>query len=79
MTRLETVIASRYEVVAFVAGRREEDRAGEFVRYLKGSFSLSICVKFNDGGPNAIIIRFPNWDTQLYLLGTRRSQTRSSS
>jgi hypothetical protein len=55
---LEKVFASRNEIVAFVAGRREEGKAGEFVRYLKGSFNLSICIKFGDGGPNAII-RFP--------------------
>lgn len=55
---LENVTASRDEIVTFVAGRREGGKAGEFVRYLKGSFNLSICIRFNDGGPNAII-RFP--------------------
>jgi hypothetical protein len=55
---LEKVFASRNEIVTFVAGRREEGKAGDFVRYLKGSFNLSICIKFGDGGPNAII-RFP--------------------
>jgi Phosphotransferase enzyme family len=55
---LERVFASRDEIVTFVAGRREEGKAGEFVRYLKGSFNLSLCIKFNDEGPDAII-RFP--------------------
>ena len=52
------VFALRDEIVTFVVGRREEGKAGEFVRYLKGSFNLSICIKFNDEGPDAII-RFP--------------------
>jgi hypothetical protein len=30
---LERVFASRDEIVTFVAGRREEGKAGEFVRY----------------------------------------------
>ncbi|KAI9759831.1 MAG: hypothetical protein M4579_002038 [Chaenotheca gracillima] len=55
---LEEVFAFRHEIVAFVAGRREGGGVGEFVRYLKGSFNLSICVGFSDGGPN-VIIRFP--------------------
>lgn len=55
---LEKVFDSRDEIVTFVAGRREGGKAGEFVRYLKGSFNLSICISFNDGGPN-VIIRFP--------------------
>ena len=55
---LEKVFALRDEIVTFVAGRREGGQAGEFVRYLKGSFNLSICIRFSDGGPNAII-RFP--------------------
>ena len=57
-TWLEKVFVSRDEIVTFVAGRRGRGIAGEFVRYLRGSFNLSICIKFNDGGPNAII-RFP--------------------
>ncbi|KAL8939465.1 MAG: hypothetical protein Q9211_002734 [Gyalolechia sp. 1 TL-2023] len=55
---LEKVFASRDEIVTFVAGRLDERKAGEFVRYLKGSFNLHICIKFDDGGPDAII-RFP--------------------
>ncbi|KAI9844999.1 MAG: hypothetical protein M1837_005143 [Sclerophora amabilis] len=55
---LEKVFDSRDEIISFVAGRREEGKAGEFVRYLRGSFNLSICIRFPDGGPNAIV-RFP--------------------
>jgi hypothetical protein len=55
---LEKVFALRHEIVTFAAGRREGGKAGEFVRYLKGSFNLSICIRFSDGGLNAII-RFP--------------------
>ncbi|KAI9747050.1 MAG: hypothetical protein M1835_002246 [Candelina submexicana] len=51
----EKVFASSDDIVAFVAGRREGGKAGEFVRYLKGSFNLSICIRLSDGGPNAII------------------------
>ncbi|KAH6717036.1 hypothetical protein BKA61DRAFT_631057 [Leptodontidium sp. MPI-SDFR-AT-0119] len=55
---LEKVFAVRDEIVTFAASRREGGKAGEFVRYLKGSFNLSICIRFSDEGPNAII-RFP--------------------
>ncbi|KAL5345194.1 hypothetical protein ACLOAV_009563 [Pseudogymnoascus australis] len=44
---LKNVTASKDEIVTFVAGRREGGKLGSF-----------ICIKFNDGGPNAII-RFP--------------------
>ena len=52
------VFALRDEIVTFTAGRREEGKTRELIRYLKGSFNLSICIRFSDGGPNAII-RFP--------------------
>jgi hypothetical protein len=55
---LEKVFAFREEIVTFAASRREGGRAGEFVRYLKGSFNLSICIGCSDGGLNAIT-RFP--------------------
>lgn len=55
---LEEVFTAKYEIVSFVAGRREKGKAGEFVRYLRGSFNFCICVTFNDGGPDAVI-RFP--------------------
>ncbi|TAQ85118.1 hypothetical protein B7494_g6545 [Chlorociboria aeruginascens] len=55
---LEKVFDFTDEIVTFAAGRRGEDTAGQFVCYLKGSFNLSICIRFSDGGPNAII-RFP--------------------
>ncbi|KAI9704074.1 MAG: hypothetical protein M1836_006935 [Candelina mexicana] len=55
---LEKVFASRDEIVHFVTKRREGGKAGEFLHYLKGSFNLSVCIGFSDGGPN-VIIRFP--------------------
>lgn len=55
---LEKVFAVRDEIVTFAASRREGGKAGEFVRYLKGSFNLSICIRFSDECPNAVI-RFP--------------------
>ncbi|KAF3003754.1 hypothetical protein E8E13_009688 [Curvularia kusanoi] len=52
------VIDAKQDIVALVASRREGKPPGEFDRYLKGSFNLSIVVRFNDGGPKAVI-RFP--------------------
>ena len=52
---MKRIFASRDEIVTFVAGRWKEDKAREFICYLKGSFNLSICIKFNDEGPDAII------------------------
>ncbi|KAJ4348507.1 uncharacterized protein N0V89_009884 [Didymosphaeria variabile] len=46
------------EIVEFVASQRLGSPPGEFDSYLKGSFNLSLVVKFNDGGPKAVI-RFP--------------------
>ncbi|KAL6712090.1 hypothetical protein ACN47E_003133 [Coniothyrium glycines] len=55
---LSKVIDAKQEIVAFVASRRQGKPAGEFDCYLKGSFNLSLVVRFNDGGPKAVI-RFP--------------------
>jgi hypothetical protein len=55
---LSNVIDAKQELIAFVASRRQGKPVGEFDGYLKGSFNLSLVVKFNDGGPKAVI-RFP--------------------
>ncbi|KAH8695720.1 phosphotransferase enzyme family protein-like protein [Phaeosphaeriaceae sp. PMI808] len=55
---LSKVIDAKQEIVAFVASRRQGKPAGEFDGYLKGSFNLSLVVRFSDGGPKAVI-RFP--------------------
>lgn len=52
---VERVFALRNEIVTFVAGYWEESKAGEFIYYLKDSFNLSICIKFKNRGPDAII------------------------
>jgi hypothetical protein len=57
-TWVSKVIDAKQEIVDFVASRRPENPAGEFESYLKGSFNLSLVVKFDDGGPKAVI-RFP--------------------
>jgi hypothetical protein len=54
---LSKVIDVKQEIVDFVASRQGKP-AGEFDGYLKGSFNLSLVVRFNDGGPKAVI-RFP--------------------
>jgi aminoglycoside phosphotransferase (APT) family kinase protein len=55
---LSKVIDAKQEIVAFVASRREGKAVGGFDSYLKGSFNLSLVVRFSDGGPKAVI-RFP--------------------
>lgn len=55
---LSKVIDAKQEIVAFVASRRQGKPAGEFDSYLKGSFNLSIVVRFSDAGSKAVI-RFP--------------------
>jgi hypothetical protein len=55
---LSKVLGAKEEIVAFVSGRRPGCPEGEFDGYLKGSFNFCISVRFNDGGPKAII-RFP--------------------
>ncbi|KAK0653643.1 hypothetical protein DIS24_g5919 [Lasiodiplodia hormozganensis] len=55
---IKKVIAAKDEVVEFVARKRGGSGAGLFDGYLKGSFNLCICVKFNNGLPKTII-RFP--------------------
>jgi hypothetical protein len=55
---LSKVIDAKQEIVAFVASQRQGKPAGEFDSYLKGSFNLSLVIKFSDGGPKAVI-RFP--------------------
>ncbi|KAH8691774.1 hypothetical protein GQ44DRAFT_744697 [Phaeosphaeriaceae sp. PMI808] len=52
---LSKVIDAKQEIVAFVASRRQGKPAGEFDCYLKGSFNLSLVVRFSDGGPKAVI------------------------
>lgn len=52
------VIDAKQEIVDFVASRRPKNPLGEFDCYLKGSFNLSLVVRFDDGGPKAVI-RFP--------------------
>ncbi len=42
----------RDEIVTFEAGRREEGKTEEFIRYLRGSFNLYIYITFSDGGPD---------------------------
>lgn len=51
-------VGAKEEIVAFVSSRRPGCPQGEFDGYLKGSFNICISVRFNDGGPKAII-RFP--------------------
>jgi aminoglycoside phosphotransferase (APT) family kinase protein len=51
-------IGAKEEIVAFVSSRRPGCPQGEFDGYLKGSFNFCISVRFDDGGPKAII-RFP--------------------
>ncbi|OAL51119.1 hypothetical protein IQ07DRAFT_643242 [Pyrenochaeta sp. DS3sAY3a] len=55
---LSKVIDAKQEIVAFVASQRQGKAAGEFDHYLKGSFNLSLVVRFSDRGPKAVI-RFP--------------------
>ena len=55
---LSKVIDAKQEIVAFVASRRQGKPAGEFDGYLKGSFNVSLVVRFSDGGPK-VVIRFP--------------------
>jgi hypothetical protein len=55
---LSKVIDAKQEIVAFVASRRPINSTGEFAGYLKGSFNLSLVVKFSNGEPKAVI-RFP--------------------
>ncbi|KAH7361277.1 putative altered inheritance of mitochondria protein 9, mitochondrial, partial [Pyrenochaeta sp. MPI-SDFR-AT-0127] len=52
------VLGAKVEILSFVSNRRPGCPEGEFDGYLKGSFNFCIAVRFNDGGPNAII-RFP--------------------
>lgn len=58
MAWVSKVIDAKQEIVAFVASRRQGKPTGEFDSYLKGSFNLSLVVRFSDGGPKAVI-RFP--------------------
>ncbi|KAF2474404.1 phosphotransferase enzyme family protein-like protein [Lindgomyces ingoldianus] len=55
---LVKVLSAKEEIVAFVSSRRPGCPEGEFDGYLRGSFNFCISVRFNDGGPKAII-RFP--------------------
>ncbi|KAH8702979.1 hypothetical protein GQ44DRAFT_783020 [Phaeosphaeriaceae sp. PMI808] len=55
---LSMVIDAKQEIVKFVASQRQGNQVGEFDGYLKGSFNLSLVVRFSDGGPKAVI-RFP--------------------
>jgi hypothetical protein len=55
---LRKALPAKEEIIAFVSSRRPGCPEGEFDGYLKGSFNFCVCVRFNDGGPRAII-RFP--------------------
>jgi hypothetical protein len=55
---LSKLINTKQEVVDFVSSRWPGCPSAEFDSYLKGSFNLSIVVKFDDAGPKAVI-RFP--------------------
>ncbi|KAI8943305.1 hypothetical protein NX059_001325 [Plenodomus lindquistii] len=55
---LMNVLGAKEAIVAFVSSRCPGRHEGEFDEYLKGSFNFCVSVKFNDGGPKAII-RFP--------------------
>lgn len=55
---LRKVLDLKEEIVAFVASRRPGQPTGEYDGWNTGSFNFCISVKFNDGGPKAII-RFP--------------------
>ena len=52
------VYDAKQKIIDFVASRREGQPLGEFDDYLKGSFNLSLVIRFDDGGPKAVI-RFP--------------------
>ncbi|ORX98427.1 phosphotransferase enzyme family protein-like protein [Clohesyomyces aquaticus] len=55
---LSKLMDAKQEIVSFVSSRRQNQPTGEFAGYLKGSFNLSLVIKFNDGGPKPVI-RFP--------------------
>jgi aminoglycoside phosphotransferase (APT) family kinase protein len=55
---LTKALRAKEEIVAFVSSRRPGCPEGEFDGYLRGSFNFCVSVRFNDGGPKAII-RFP--------------------
>ena len=52
------VIDAKPDIVAFVDQRLCGEGTGEFVGYLKGSFNLSLCIRFGNGRRDALI-RFP--------------------
>jgi hypothetical protein len=52
------VYDAKQKIIDFVSSRREGQPVGDFDGYLKGSFNLSLVIKFDDGGPKAVI-RFP--------------------
>jgi len=70
MRWLGDFLDAKEEIVSFVASRRPGQAKGEFDGYLKGSFNFCVSVKFNDGGPRAII-RFPK---PGHTLTTRREE-----
>jgi hypothetical protein len=49
------VIDAKDEIVAFVAGRLDVGGAGEFIGFLKGSFNLSLRIRFDDRRQSALI------------------------
>ncbi|KAH8706955.1 putative altered inheritance of mitochondria protein 9, mitochondrial [Phaeosphaeriaceae sp. PMI808] len=67
---LVKTIGAKEEIVAFVSSRRQGHPKGEFDGYLQGSFNFCISVRFDDGGPKAII-RFPK---PGHTLTTRREE-----
>jgi aminoglycoside phosphotransferase (APT) family kinase protein len=52
------VYDAKQKIIDFVSSRRQGQLIGNFDGYLKGSFNLSLVIKFDDGGPKAVI-RFP--------------------
>ncbi|KAG9197456.1 hypothetical protein G6514_001553 [Epicoccum nigrum] len=52
------VYDAKQKFIDFVASRREGQPVGRFDGYLKGSFNLSLVIRFDDGGLKAVI-RFP--------------------
>lgn len=67
---LMQAIGVKEDIVAFVANRRPGSPEGEFNGYLRGPFNFCISVRFQDGGPDAII-QFPK---PGHTLTTRREE-----
>lgn len=55
---LQKLIEAKQDIISFVDRRLGGDGTGKFDCYYKGSFNASVCVKFDNGLPKALI-RFP--------------------